>query len=408
VLVNDWRLIGSALARVEWELHRYPLWRLNPRFYVNASLGPVFESLLRPPPFDDVRVAELVTLLQAIPRILADAEQNITSDACLEFAELTVAQLADAGEQLVESMRAVSQLATSAGADKLVALALNAAGALDGYRRWVSEASSGFQPYRPLPREQHDYYAQQVSLSIYDPDQWSYLAQIEEERALWLELLELQGARRTAMPPLPDDASAQSTREAVDERAVRAYYESNGLLSQPARLRHYINAPMPDYLSPLRWLAVSHYTGHPDRPGDDAINYMREPASLLSLIPWGKALDSRTGIAHEGVHAQQLAMAWAHPNPVRRHYYDSECVEGIAYYNEELMLRVGLFLDAPYSRVAMCALMRLARVAGRRRRRSGHRRIEALTRPPISSSPEPPNLPVTPRRPTSVRPHAAK
>src|SRR6202008_1724058 len=65
------------------------------------------------------------------------------------------------------------------------------------------------------------------------------------------------------------------------------------------------------------------------------------------------------GILHEGAHYQQLALAWRHPRPVRRHYYDSNVKEGIAFYNEEMMLASGLLDDAPRTREVMYNFMRL-------------------------------------------------
>ncbi|WP_230487060.1 DUF885 family protein [Nocardioides anomalus] len=47
------------------------------------------------------------------------------------------------------------------------------------------------------------------------------------------------------------------------------------------------------------------------------------------------------------------------PRELRRHYYDSGSNEGIAFYNEELMLASGLFDDAPRTREVMYNFMRL-------------------------------------------------
>src|SRR3954452_12900883 len=41
----DGRLIGSALARVHWELNLLREWQRNPRFYLDQSLVPLFELL---------------------------------------------------------------------------------------------------------------------------------------------------------------------------------------------------------------------------------------------------------------------------------------------------------------------------------------------------------------------------
>src|SRR5580658_6041116 len=51
----DYRLIGSALARVHWELDLEQGWQRNPMFYVQQTLGAVQILLLQPPPFSPER-----------------------------------------------------------------------------------------------------------------------------------------------------------------------------------------------------------------------------------------------------------------------------------------------------------------------------------------------------------------
>jgi uncharacterized protein (DUF885 family) len=62
---------------------------------------------------------------------------------------------------------------------------------------------------------------------------------------------------------------------------------------------------------------------------------------------------------HEGAHYQQLAMSWRHKRSLRRHYYDSGVNEGIAFYNEEMLLAAGLFDDAVHSQTVMYNFMKL-------------------------------------------------
>ena len=47
----DYRLMGSALARVHWELNVTCGQERNAGFYVDQTLGLLFLSLLKPPPF---------------------------------------------------------------------------------------------------------------------------------------------------------------------------------------------------------------------------------------------------------------------------------------------------------------------------------------------------------------------
>jgi uncharacterized protein (DUF885 family) len=55
----------------------------------------------------------------------------------------------------------------------------------------------------------------------------------------------------------------------------------------------------------------------------------------------------------------QLALAWAHENPIRRQYYDSGAQEGIGFYAEEMMLQAGLWAESPRSREIIYNFARL-------------------------------------------------
>ncbi len=59
----DYRLLGSAVARVRWELSIEQSWKRNPQFYVDQTLGSVFILLLPPPPFSESRQQEIVAAL---------------------------------------------------------------------------------------------------------------------------------------------------------------------------------------------------------------------------------------------------------------------------------------------------------------------------------------------------------
>jgi len=70
----DYRLIGSALARVRWELEVNPRWERDPSFYLDQTLTALLEALVQPPPFDAGRSREILDRMQAIPRILEEGK----------------------------------------------------------------------------------------------------------------------------------------------------------------------------------------------------------------------------------------------------------------------------------------------------------------------------------------------
>ena len=77
----DYRLLGSALARVHFELSIEQGWKRNPLFYVDQTLGSIFILLLPPPPFEPERQQQLVSRMQSIPATIADAANKFKRHA---------------------------------------------------------------------------------------------------------------------------------------------------------------------------------------------------------------------------------------------------------------------------------------------------------------------------------------
>jgi hypothetical protein len=159
--------------------------------------------------------------------------------------------------------------------------------------------------------------------------------------------------------PIAVDAVEQVGVQFVREAELRAFFEASDLLSQPESLRHYRFAPTPAYLEPLAFLGVNDDLTSIRLRDEDSTHYVPVPGPDLQYFDAANARDPRLGIIHEGAHSQQLALSWAHPNTMRRHFIDSIANEGIAHYNEELALTAGLFADAPHSRAIVYNFMRL-------------------------------------------------
>ncbi|MFI6439717.1 DUF885 family protein [Streptomyces sp. NPDC050759] len=357
----DGRLLGSALARVQWELELLQGWRRDPCFYVDQSLVPVYHLLLPPPPFDEVRAAEIVRLLDHVPRTLRSAERNLAGHAAPAFTQAALHLLEDAGRRVGEAAAALGPELPGGYTAPLRTAAEGARRALDRYQEWLSrqrlehgdETSLGIAVGADALR----FFLHRVALLPYPVDRLRELAKLEYDRATAAEAQVRARGHTGHESPLLPSAAAQIARQRDDEREVRGFLSRTGLLELPAGLRHYRNAPMPDYLEPLSGLGVPHHTG--TAPGEDALRYIREPHSALPYFQLAEARDPRLGVAHEGVHAWQLALAHQHTDPLRRHYYDSVPHEGTAFYTEELLLTAGLFDDSPDSVLFLYGAMRL-------------------------------------------------
>lgn len=355
----DYRLIGSALARVTWELDGAPAWRRDPAFYVQQALGPVFDVLLPPPPVTAARADFVIARLAHVPRITAQATANL-DDARAPFARLAIDTLADI-ETRLSTLATELDRATPSHAGRFAAPAATAARALADYRAWLQARVGTMKADTAVGRDAYVRFLREVALVPYSPDEIVAMGRQEWERAVTFETLE-QGRNR-ALPQLPIAANAltQITTSAFQESAIRQFLAQQDLLTVPTWMQHYRNLLLPPYLAPLAFLGVTDDLTSPTRLKEDGYSYIREPRPDLPYFYLSTARDPRPIIVHEGVpgHYMQLALAWAHENPIRRQYYDSGPNEGIGFYAEEMMLQAGLWQESPRSREIIYNFARL-------------------------------------------------
>jgi len=109
----DYRLIGSALSRVHWELEVNPRWKRDPNFYIEQTLTPIAEALTVPAPYDEARSREILTRIENVPSTLQQAAENLDKTPG-PFMTVAVQALEGARERLrkmAESLRLVTTLA---------------------------------------------------------------------------------------------------------------------------------------------------------------------------------------------------------------------------------------------------------------------------------------------------------
>jgi hypothetical protein len=353
----DHRLLGSVLSRVTWELDVLQSWRRDPLFHVHQALNPYFDRLLALPPFGDERAAGIVAAVENIPLTVERALAALDAPA----GPLTVAALElldGVGDRFRESTGALVDQLPGAHRQALTDAVPAATAALEALGAGLA-ARDGLSDVVAAGEEAFVWFLRNVAVIAESPDELVRRAHQEWERAVVWEAVAKHRANGVPVPPLPESTSAQVASEAAAEAEIRRFYDDGGFLSQPDSLRRYLNAEVPAYLAPLRFLGVLDDLTDEFRLDEDGVSYVPPPAPDLPYFYAANARDPRAGIAHEGAHYQQLALANGHPNPVRRRYYDSGSNEGIAFYNEEYLLQAGLFDDAPHTRAVIWNFARL-------------------------------------------------
>ncbi len=354
----DHRLLGSALARVKWELDELAIWQTQPRFYVDQTIGVIFDYLT-PKVIDSSTIDDVRRILKTFHTMLSEGQINLAGSAYKELASTTIEELASIKDQMQAMSKGLLIFVKEEEQKEFLAEVDSASTALAEYSDWLKNNLASFSPLKFVGHQKFNWFLKNVAMIPLSIEKIIDIGNLEFERAIFLETIFNNRHQSVPLPALPETAALQSADEGIKEQQVRDFYESQNLLTQPSSLKHYLNAPRPDYLEAIKWLGVTDDLTSPSRLDVDGISYVPNPKPDMPYFYAANARDPRAGIVHEGAHYQQLALSWRNPRPVRRQYYDSGVNEGIAFYNEEMMLAAGLFENNPHSQNLMYNFMRL-------------------------------------------------
>jgi uncharacterized protein (DUF885 family) len=354
----DYRLIGSALARVHWELDLNARWRRDPTFYIEQTLTAVAEALTVPAPYDDAGSREILSRIENIPSILRDGESNLDQMPA-PFASVAIQSLDGVREHLRKLAPALRPQ-TKLSEQQLNGACDAAATALEHFRAMLQQRLPSLPQQTALGRDAYVWFLRNVALMPFTPEELLAMGRQEWNRAVAFETYEKN--RNKDVPPLSlaKEIDSWIKLNAQKEQQVRDFLEKRGILTVPNWIQHYTLRATPDYLRALGFTETDDFTS-PSRLNQNCIRYVPEPSPNLGYFFLATAQDPRPLIVHEGIpgHYFQLCLSWKHEDAIRRYYYDSGANEGIGFYAEEMMLQAGLFDDSPHTREIIYNFMRL-------------------------------------------------
>jgi len=355
----DYRLTGSALARVRWELDINPRWKHDPNFYIAQTLTTVVEALTVPGPYDATRSREILTRIENIPSILQQGVENLDKPPA-PFASVAIQALENIRPHLHQMAAALLKSATLKE-EELKGATDRAADALERFREKLREMLPSLPNETAPGRDAYVFFLENVALMSYSPEDLLAMGRQEWNRAVAFEAFEKN--RNKDVPPLKtaDNIVKWIKETAEKESQIRKFLEDRGILTVPDWVQHYTLRAMPEYLRALPGFGEMDDFTSPSRLNENCIRYVTEPSEKLGYFWQATAEDPRPITVHEGIpgHYFQLCLSWKHEDPIRRHYYDSGANEGIGFYAEEMMLQAGLFDDSPHTREIICKFMRL-------------------------------------------------
>jgi uncharacterized protein (DUF885 family) len=355
----DYRLIGSALSRVRWELDINPRWKRDPNFYIEQTLTPIAEAFLVPGPYDETRSREILTRIENISSTLQHGAANLDKPPA-PFATVAIQALDGVRERLRKMASALAG-STTLEEQKLNSATDRAADALEKFRQELQKRLPSLPKETALGRDAYVFFLKNVALMPYSPEELLAMGRQEWNRAVAFEAFETQ--RNKDAPPLKiaDNIDNWIKDAATKELQIRDFLKNREILTVPDWMQHYTLRAMPEYLRPLQDFASMVDFTSPSRLNDNASRYFTEPSPNLGYFWRATAQDPRPLTVHEGIpgHYFQLCLSWKHEDPIRRRYYDSGANEGIGFYAEEMMLQAGLFDDSPHTREIIYNFMRL-------------------------------------------------
>ena len=354
----DYKLIGSALSRVRWELEINPRWKRDPNFYIEQTLTALAEALTIPAPHDEARSREILTRIENIPSILQQGSENLENPPA-PFATVAVQNLDGIREHL-HKMAGALVGSTTLKQDELNAATDRAADALEKFQQQLNGKLPKLPQQTALGRDAYIWFLRNVALMPFTPEELLAMGRQEWNRAVAFETYEKN--RNKDVPPLKIATGVDGwiKEAAAHELQIRKFLEERGILTVPKWVQHYTLRPTPEYLRALGFTEHDDFTSR-SRLNENCIRYVPEPSEKLGYFWRATAMDPRPITVHEGVpgHYFQLCLSWKNEDPIRRHYYDSGANEGIGFYAEEMMLQAGLFDDSPHTREIIYNFMRL-------------------------------------------------
>jgi len=355
----DYRLIGSALSRVRWELDINPSWRRDPTFYIGQTLTPIVEALTVRGPYNEAQSREILTRINNVPSILEQARQNLEKPPA-PFARVAVQSLENIRPHLHQMASALAKSTTLKEQD-FYAATDRAADALEKYRGYLQQLLPSLPNETALGRDAYIFFLRNVAMLPYPPEQLLAAGRQEWDRAVAFEAFEIHRNRDVPPLKLAENIDSWVRDAAAKELLIRKFLNERDILTVPDWLQHYTLRSMPEFLRALQGFGETDDFTSPSRLNQDCIRYVTEPSARLGYFWRATAQDPRPICVHEGIpgHYFQLCLSWKQENPIRRHYYASTANEGIGFYAEEMMLQAGLFDDSPHTREIIYNFMRL-------------------------------------------------
>ena len=353
----DAHLLGAAMERVHWELEVLARWRRDPGFYLDQSLGSLFELLIQTPQPVEVDVEELIRRLHRFPEIINTAKLGLDRTVPL-LADAAVARIGEVDARVDALQEALAPFVSEQLTYDFNVGIRAARQALTSYKDWLTVSRQRFQEPAAIGAQRYRWFLGHVALIPDAPEE----LQVETEVALARAGAQLTVTRHRFAGQAETSALESAERliqmAQISQQELGAFLNAANLLTLSGQFADFAVTALPPSLAPIA--AEGERMAFSLDGNFETRRYVlaqRDDAGYLESLAWA---DPRLLIAWDGVpgrHAQ-LRAASSHPRQLRRRASGVTLSEGLALYTHEQVMEAGLYAFRPASQVGALEVLR--------------------------------------------------
>jgi len=344
----DAATLSAAMDRVHWELEVLSSPRRDPGFYLDQSLGSVFELLIQTPEPRQADIEALILRLKRFPGLINSAKLNLDRVVNV-LAEAAIARIGDSEATITELEGALSNFVPASLAGDFEVGMRAARQSLSSYKDWLIVSLDRFQEPPDVGAQRYRWYLGHVAMVPRSPEELL----IESEVAFARAGSQLAVFRhRYSEAPAPaglDRVDRLVTLVQISQNELQAFLDSTEFVSGFAAMPGFGVAAMPPALKPIAGAGEPIQFGAGE--GFATVRYLSAQGDTTALIERLAWVDPRLLITWDGVpgrHAQFLE-ASRNPDPIRQHAISASPGEGLALYFHEQVMGAGLYALSPVS-----------------------------------------------------------
>jgi hypothetical protein len=344
----DLALLGAAMERVHWQFEVLASPRRDPGFFLDQSLGSLYELLIESPQPDQAAMEELVRRLLRFPSLINTAKLMLDRTVPT-LSDSAIARIGDEDtkiSELEESLRPFVPRELESD----FALGLRAAGqSLKSYKDWLIVSQPRFTESHAVGEQRLRWYLGHVAMIPRSPD--SIL--VETELALARVGAELALGRQRHAQSL-EVARLESVDRLVQiseisQGEIANYLMTAGLVTVGEGTPEFQLAPLPATLVPIANMGDPlDFAADVGNPGWRYLSSDKDEGKFLENAAWTEPRLLFTWDGTPGRHSQFWS-ASTHSRQLRHRATGATLSNGLALYFHEQLTQAGLYSFKPAS-----------------------------------------------------------